>query len=211
MVERFHRQLKAGIMCHEDNKWTQRLPIVLLGIRSAPKEDLQASSTELVYGESVRLPGEFFENHKVQDTNDFVKQLRQHIKEIKPTAPVKHGEKKPFIFKDLATSQQVFVRHDAVRKPLQPPYDGPYTVIDRATKYFTLDIAGKHTKISIDRLKPAYLLKDAANNNTQHNKTNLQPEVQAQGTSNVPTTTRSGRRVKFPDFFGMPLAHEYTY
>jgi hypothetical protein len=42
-VERFHRTLKAAIMCHVDQQWTEALPPVLLGIRTAFKEDLQAS------------------------------------------------------------------------------------------------------------------------------------------------------------------------
>jgi hypothetical protein len=58
VVERFHRALKAAIMCHADQQWTEALPLVLLGIRTAFKEDLQASVAELVYGEPLRLPGE---------------------------------------------------------------------------------------------------------------------------------------------------------
>ena len=50
-----------------------------------------------------------------------------------------------------------FVRHDAVKKPLQQPYDGPYQVISRAAKHFTMEIKGKQEVISIDRLKPAFL------------------------------------------------------
>ncbi|CAK1603651.1 unnamed protein product [Parnassius mnemosyne] len=61
LVERFHRQLKAAIMCHADSNWVDTLPLILLGIRSSFKEDLRTSSTELVYGESLRLPGEFFQ------------------------------------------------------------------------------------------------------------------------------------------------------
>jgi transposase InsO family protein len=59
LVERFHRTLKAAIMCHADQHWTEALPLVLLGIHSSFKADLQASSAELVYGETLRIPGEF--------------------------------------------------------------------------------------------------------------------------------------------------------
>jgi transposase InsO family protein len=58
LVERFHRTLKAAIMCHANPQWTDALPIVLLGIRTAFKEDLQASIAELVYGEPLRILGE---------------------------------------------------------------------------------------------------------------------------------------------------------
>ena len=60
MVERFHRQLKAAIMAHESpNPWTITLPAVLLGVRSAVKERLGRSAAEMIYGTTLRLPGEF--------------------------------------------------------------------------------------------------------------------------------------------------------
>jgi transposase InsO family protein len=58
LVERFHRSLKAAIMCHAGQHWTEALPLVLLGIRTAFKTDLQASVAELIYGEPLRIPGE---------------------------------------------------------------------------------------------------------------------------------------------------------
>ena len=36
------------------------LPLVLLGIRTALKEDLACTVAEMVYGVTLRLPGEFF-------------------------------------------------------------------------------------------------------------------------------------------------------
>lgn len=48
IVERLHRQLKAAIMCHDSTQWTEVLPLVLLGIRSSWKDDIQSSSAELV-------------------------------------------------------------------------------------------------------------------------------------------------------------------
>ena len=56
MVKRFHRQLKAAIMAHETpSPWTTTLPAVLLGIRSAVKETLGRSATEIAYGMTSRL------------------------------------------------------------------------------------------------------------------------------------------------------------
>jgi transposase InsO family protein len=51
LVERFHQTLKAAIMCHADQQSTEALPLVLLGIRTSFKEDMQSSVAELVYGE----------------------------------------------------------------------------------------------------------------------------------------------------------------
>nr|VZI53071.1 unnamed protein product [Spirometra erinaceieuropaei] len=59
MVERFHRQLKAFLRAADDLKnWTDRLPLVLLGICSSLKSDLDCSAAELVFSATVRQPGQ---------------------------------------------------------------------------------------------------------------------------------------------------------
>ncbi|GFT13550.1 retrovirus-related Pol polyprotein from transposon 17.6 [Trichonephila clavipes] len=60
MVERLHRTLKQAIRCH-DTKWTESLPVVLLGLRACIKEDLNATCAEMVFGKTIVLSGEFFE------------------------------------------------------------------------------------------------------------------------------------------------------
>ena len=66
MVERSHRQLKAAIMAHESpNPWTITLPSVLLGVRSAVKELSGRSAAEMIYGMTLRLPGEFTQKYTV--------------------------------------------------------------------------------------------------------------------------------------------------
>ncbi|XP_050359285.1 uncharacterized protein LOC126779407 [Nymphalis io] len=198
MVERFHRQLKAAIMCHNDENWVEVLPLVLLGIRSAWKEDISTSSAELVYGEPLRLPGTFFNNcpTEIVDCTDFLARLRENIRKLKPTPVVHHGRTPVFISKDLRSALQVFIRQDFVRKPLQAPYAGPYTVIERGDKFFKIDIRGKPTTVSIDRLKPAYILSDQAPR-TEVGMKQIEDTVR----SNEDRRTRSGRRVHFPDVF----------
>ena len=51
----------------------------------------------------------------------------------------------------------MFLRHDAGRKPLQKPYDGPYKIQKCTEKYYTIDMNGQSEVISIDRLKPTFL------------------------------------------------------
>jgi hypothetical protein len=60
MVERLHRQLKSAIKARlTGSTWMDELPVVLLGLRSAWREDPDCSPAELVYGCTLHLPGEF--------------------------------------------------------------------------------------------------------------------------------------------------------
>ncbi|VDQ14006.1 unnamed protein product [Trichobilharzia regenti] len=53
----------------------------------------------------------------------------------------------------LPASSHIFVR----RRPLEPPYDGPYKFIKRIDKFFVLDKKGREDTVIIDHLKPSYL------------------------------------------------------
>lgn len=164
MVERLHRQLKAAIKCHETERWTEILPVVLLGIRSAWKEDLQATSAEMVYGETIRLPGQFLNTTQAeqdtQNTDDFVGQLREFMRDLRPQETKRHGQPTPFVFKEMETTSHVFLRKDFLGGKLRPTYDGPHKVLRRDGKIFKLQINGKETDVSIDRLKPAFIMRD---------------------------------------------------
>ena len=60
LVERFHRHLKSSLKSRlKGPNWVDELPWILLGFRTAPKEDLHCSMAELVYGTPLTLPGEF--------------------------------------------------------------------------------------------------------------------------------------------------------
>ena len=49
LVEMFHRQLKAALKASpQPDNWTDMLPLVLLGIHTALKEDLGCTTAELV-------------------------------------------------------------------------------------------------------------------------------------------------------------------
>jgi hypothetical protein len=59
IVERFHRQLKDALRARLASvQSVEHLPWLLLGLRTAPKEDSNISSAEMVYGLPLTLPGE---------------------------------------------------------------------------------------------------------------------------------------------------------
>lgn len=161
LVERMHRQLKTSLMCH-DASWLSALPLVLLGMRSAFKEDIQASVAELLYGETLSLPGELLVSPGAtghEEPSDFVVHLRRHMAKLRPTPTSHHTKPTPFIFKDLATATHVMLRDDTVRRSMQPPYSGPHKVLSRAEdgKTLSIEVKGKHLTVSVDRLKPAFV------------------------------------------------------
>ncbi|XP_061717484.1 uncharacterized protein LOC133525211 [Cydia pomonella] len=195
MVERLHRQLKAAIACHTSTHWSEALPLVLLGIRSAWKEDLQASAAELVYGEPLRLPGQFFTPSKEPvDVTDFAGRLRSYMSKLAPQPTAWHSNRLFYLPKDLQTSSHVFLRQGPARRPLQPAYTGPHRVIKRRDKTYDIDVSGKEVTVTLDRLKPAYVMREEV------------PAVPApiQDTVIPPAPekkTKSGRVVRFPDYY----------
>jgi transposase InsO family protein len=160
MVERLHRTLKAALMCHSTT-WSEALPSVLLGMRTALKEDLNGSPALFTYGETIRLPGEFFSLPPTRLTSkQFLTKLQPLMANLVPKPAVHHSGVSFFVHPELATASHCFVRTDSLRPSLTPPYTGPYKVIERNNKSFVLDIKGVHKTISIDRVKPAFLLSE---------------------------------------------------
>jgi cleavage and polyadenylation specificity factor subunit 1 len=189
-------------MCLAQESWTEALPFVLLGMRTAFREDLQASVAELVYGEPLRILGELLAAAPtIGDTSELITQLRRHFEQLRPVPATRHASPAVFVHKDLADSTHVFLRQDAVRRPLDPPYNGPYKVLAR-TKTMRIAINGRTVTVSTDRVKPAYIMVETHD----HAATSQAPTDQATKPAPQPSTpsqpvsrtTRSGRRIRLP-------------
>ena len=62
MVERLHRQLKDSLKARTTSPhWMKHLPFTLLGLRTTWREEPGCSPAELVYGSTLRIPGEFID------------------------------------------------------------------------------------------------------------------------------------------------------
>lgn len=198
IVERFHRQLKASIMAQNNIKWTESLPTILLGIRSAFKADMNATPAEMVYGTALRLPADMFDSTDSTNKMQFIEELRSKMNELKPIATSNHSNQSIFVYPALHDCSHVFLRTDHVSPPLTAPYTGPHKVIHRSDKTFKIDCNGRQTTVSIDRLKPAYILKE--DSSFPKIPLTYQSMVQPASRDSV-ITTRYGRRVRFPERF----------
>ena len=195
LVERFHRHLKSAIKAHETSDWANIIPIVLLGIRTAVKEDIDASCAEMVYGTTLKLPSDMLDTSVVQPcAQDFVNNLCGAMRNLNPIATSAHGATKCYVNPAIETCTHVFLRVDKVKPPLQQPYTGPHKVVSRNNKTLCIELNGRKSTVSIDRVKPAHMIK----------LDNPIKEVRSDSPAlNGPpakiTTTRSGRRVHFPE------------
>lgn len=211
LVENWHRTLKASLKAHLTDRWTEVLPTVLLGMRSAFRETIQATTAELVYGTTLRLPGEFLTPTPTDfNAAEFVRILKETMQRVSPAPTSNHDTRnRSFVSLDLKKCAQVFVRQDAVQPPLKPPYDGPFLVLQRTDKVFKLQIGDKTKFVSIDRLKPAFILNSPEQNpesvpaNSTQGSTTCKPssDVKTDSSADKVKYTRSGRQVHFPARF----------
>lgn len=119
MIERFHRTLKASLMCQRDTSWVNVLPTVLLGLRTAHKKDINVSPAEILFGQKLRLPGEMIDETKVSPNQyDFTKSFSKVMRSLAPTPVAHHTNEYVFLNKSLSSCSHVFVRVIALKPPL---------------------------------------------------------------------------------------------
>ncbi|GFV12195.1 transposon Ty3-I Gag-Pol polyprotein [Trichonephila clavipes] len=190
----FTQSAKEHLNGSREYKWTETLPVVF-GLRAAVKPDINASSTELVYGVSLRLPAEICTNTLPSVSLDygFVQHLKNKMNNLKPLSTSTHGFSKNFVHSKLNDCTHVFLHVDKISPSMSEPDTGPHKVLSRNDKHITININGKKSCVSLDRVKPAFVLKDLHN-------TIPDPIISAESshphplTTNI-QTTKSGRRL----------------
>ena len=158
LVERMHRQLKASLKASLTGpKWIDELPMILLGIRTAWREDPECSLADLVYGTALHLLGEFFNAPRTSDLHSgFLRELQNSMHTALPPPLQYHCTRPTHIPGDLGHTSFVYIRHGAHCNPLQRPYAGPFPVLERNEKYWVINHDEKIEKVTVDHLKTAY-------------------------------------------------------
>ena len=232
LIERMHITLKGAMRSGESHNWLERLPFILLGMRSSFKKELQASPSEIMFGCAIKLPIDLLVKPEKSDVRQesYVENLKRSMQLVTP--PVTRApEQKGYIDPKLPLSSHVFVRVNN-KTGLMPNYRGPYKVISRSDKYYTLQLEEKTDTVSVDRLKTAHIMDDTPDvdvnsewefQNTptpemtfpqtavQHDQVNSQRvENNTSKTGTLkkvtfaePIQTRSGRTIKAPARYGL--------
>jgi hypothetical protein len=178
----------------------------MLGIRTTLKEDLGTTSAELVFGEQLTVPGEFVGHGQGEPVPALLERLRQHVGDLCPIPPSRHGSAPVAVPTSLTAADYVFICRGGHKTPLQPPYDGPFKVLSKSDKFFVIRVGLKDKSVSVDCLKVAYLDRSEdviVAQPPRRGRPRLQPSAPPPAIP-VPrqalptTTTRIGRKVQLP-------------
>ena len=203
MIERLHRTIKTSIKCSESQSWVDKLPTILLSHRATIKEDISATPAEMVYGGTLRLPGEFFgDEYPKELQSDYVVKLRECMRQLRPTQGANHDTRRTsYQQKELEKCSHVFVRVDAVKPPLVPPYNGPFKIISRKESTLIIDMNGKEEEVSRERVKAAFLERETTEETQSAPPTPVRttppPEKESKRVTFADTRTRT-RQVTLP-------------
>ena len=75
------------------SSWCTQVPIILLGIHAALKEDLITFAAEMVYSTSLCLPGDFFDKTpKIISPSTFADKLWQYMVQLIFSPVINHGK-----------------------------------------------------------------------------------------------------------------------
>lgn len=205
-IERWHRCLKSALTASNNSaNWVNGLPMVMLGLRTAVREKSGISPAQMTYGATLRLPADFFAETGKTSVSDavYVTQLTNTMRTLRGESRL-NTSRKCFVHKELSTCDYVFLRRDMIKKSLTAPYEGPYKVLKREGKCFTIQLPDRVTVVSVDRLKPAFIINTSEDN---MHKTTATTSVTSSEPPAAPTTalsansgarhaTRSGRVIR---------------
>lgn len=165
MIESFHRRLKASLMCSvlDKHEWESALPFVLLGLRTSTLHDCPFSPSEMTFGSKIRIPGEFLAPPLPQDTisrPELIHKLSGFLSNLRAPQTRLPLPSYSYVPQALATAEFVWLRVP-VKNSLCPPYSGPFRVLERYDKSVKILLNGKETKVSLNRVKPAFVSNDS--------------------------------------------------
>ena len=122
-------------------------------------KDENFSSAELIFGQTLRLPGQFFNDYEISLTqSEYRKQLIAFMARLRPSPTRFSRNHKAHLEEKLLICTHVFVRYESPSNKLEPSYNGPYAVLEKGPKFFHELNHGRIDNLSMDRITAANLL-----------------------------------------------------
>ena len=162
LAERYIKNIKTALTAKLDSShWTRHLPLIILSINIMYKADLKCSSAELVFGQTLRLPGDLCCNSpqpRIRHPSDMVLAMRKFTNSCQPIDTKAISSKPVHLSDALQTCTHVFIRNDPIKANLTPSYDGPFLVLSRTKHSFTVLRCDKLYTAAINNIKPEFTL-----------------------------------------------------
>ena len=160
-IERIHRTLKTALRALEDpSTWSDHLHSIVLTLNNLTVDCNHFTPYQKVFGQPALLPGMcLFESVEPQSEPNvptirvFFENMRMHHRRARPLR-----DNNAYIEKNLFTCDLVWVKEEAPSSPLSPLYHGPYKVLNRHEKFFSILTNAGLTSVSVDRIKAATTL-----------------------------------------------------
>ena len=131
--------------------WVAQFPLVMLGVRSSPKDESGLSPAEAVYGSTLSLPSEFLE-HSEFPPESLLRNIEKTV--LGFYGPPWHHmipQPKPQpLPRALIDTEFAFFCDDTSKPLLSPLYRGPDRVLRRSETFFILQIGDKSDSVSVD-------------------------------------------------------------
>jgi len=201
LIENVHRTLKTALTaCPGPKRWSENLPLILLMLRTSVNCEAKVSPAEAVYGQELRLPGDIFAPNPATSSSisERIIQATEALRSV-----THHTTRRSHVPHRLENCSRVFLEISRITPPLTKPYVGPYPVLNRQEKCYTIQINSKPVTVSIDRLKPCILPCNLESEKPSIRITPTQSYPKTETSTPVETnspshlyTTRSGRKIK---------------
>ena len=149
-MECLHHFLKTSLFARiAGPDWFDHLPLVMLGLRTTPHDKTGFSAAKTIYGAPLCLPGEFLDSVDLPPT-EFLDRIQSALRGLTLPPPHHVAPSSACVPAALASAEYVFVQEDASIQPLSQLYRGPYRVLSRQDKFFSLEIGSKQDTVSIN-------------------------------------------------------------
>ena len=152
-MKRFHCSLKTSLQAHVAGPdWFDYLPLVVLDLSTASRDETGFSATKAMYGSPLCLPREFLASNDLPP-REFLDKIQSALRSLTLPPPHHVAPSSAWISAALASAKFMFDCEDASIQPLSQLYGGPYRVLGPQDKFFSLEIGSRTDTVSIDCLK----------------------------------------------------------